>query len=210
MVVEKSTLKSLFDPVCAEFDVPLATAGGWSDINMRADMMRRFEEWESEGNQCVLLYCGDHDPGGLLISDFLRANMEELENAVGWSPEDLIIERFGLHFEFIEEHGLTWIDNLITKKGICLSNPKHRDHDKSYVQSYLAHFGAHKVGGEALVKVPEAGRDLCRQAILKYVPEDAPAAYEEKLDAARDEVRAEVIRLLAEASSCAPARDHRQ
>jgi hypothetical protein len=196
MVVEKSTLKSLFAPVCAEFHVPLATAGGWSDINMRADMMRRFGEWEDKGKQCVLLYCGDHDPAGLHISDCLLSNMAELEGAVGWSPADLTIERFGLNFEFIEEHGLTWLDNLITKKGICLSSDRHPDHGKPYVQSYLKQFGRRKVEGEALVRVPEAGRSLCREAILKYVSEDAPTAYEAKLYSIREEVRSEVMHLI--------------
>ena len=48
--------------------------------------MRRFADHERAGRQCVLLYCGDHDPGGLNISDFLRGNLADLECAVGWSP----------------------------------------------------------------------------------------------------------------------------
>jgi hypothetical protein len=184
---------------------------------MRADMMRRFSEWESEGKQCVLLYCGDHDPGGLHISDFLESNMRDLEDAVGWSPDNLTIDRFGLNEDFIEEHHLVWIDNLITKTGICLSNAGgygqgdgdkgkyskdgHPDHHKSYVQSYIAQFGVKKVEANALVVVPEAGRDLCLQAILKYVSEDSPETYEDSLQVARDQVRDEVVRLLAEGSS---------
>ena len=202
-LVEKSTLKSLFAPVCEEFHVPIATASGWSDINMRADMMRRFAKREADGKQPVLLYGGDHDPGGLQIWNFLRSNMAELENAVGWSPENLIIDRFGLNFDFIEKNKLTWIDNLITGskgkcKGVCLSNPNHDDHYKPYVQNYLRQFGARKVEGEALVKVPAAGRELCLQAILKYVPAGAPTAYEEFLVAVREKVRLVVLRLLAE------------
>jgi hypothetical protein len=204
MVVEKSTLKSLFDPVCAEFHVPLATASGWSDIHLRATMMQRFAEWESKGKQCVLLYAGDHDPGGFLISGKIRENMEAISDAVGWSPDRLIIDRFGLSFDFIEKHGLTWIDNLITgakgaMRGVCLSDKRHTDHLKPYVQSYLREFGARKVEGEALVKVPDIGRELCRQAILKYVPADAPDLYAERLRPARELVREEVLRLLAEA-----------
>ena len=214
MVVEKSTLKSLFDPVCAEFFVPLATASGWCDINMRADMMRRFAEKESDGKQGVLLYGGDHDPGGLQISNYLRANMEAVSDAVGgWSPDQLIIERFGLNFDFIEKHGLTWIDNLITgakgkMKSICLSDKRHIDHNKPYVQNYLKQFcgpkkgdkwtNPRKVEGEALVRVPDLGRDLCRQAILKYVSADAPDLYAERIRPAREQVREEMLRLLAE------------
>jgi hypothetical protein len=198
MVVEKSTLKSLFNPICAAFYVPLATASGWSDLHMRADMMRRFRDWEAAGKQCVLLYCGDHDPAGLHISACLRSNMAELGRAVDWYPNDLTIERFGLNFDFIEEHGLTWLDNLITSKGDCLGSPRHADHNKPYVQSYIRQFGIRKVEGEALVKVPQAGRQLCRDAILKHVDSDAVGQYEADLAEAREEVRQEVIRLLEE------------
>ena len=68
MLVEKIDLRSLFSRICDSYRVPLANSGGWADINGRAAMMRRFAEWEAGGKQCVLLYCGDHDPGGLNIS----------------------------------------------------------------------------------------------------------------------------------------------
>jgi hypothetical protein len=42
MTVEKTDIKSLFDPVCAEFSVPLANRGGWSDLNTLGEMMERF------------------------------------------------------------------------------------------------------------------------------------------------------------------------
>lgn len=169
MMVEKIDLKSLLAPVCAEFHVPLANARGSSDINSRAAMMRRFAEQEADGRQCVLLYAGDHDPAGLRISDFLHKNLADLSRAVGWSPDNLIIDRFGLNADFIRRHGLTWIDNLETGSGGRLDDPRHPDHRKSYVQDYLAEHGARKVEANALVTRPAAGRSLCRDAILKYV-----------------------------------------
>ena len=87
--------------------------------------MHRFEEMEDAGKQCVLLYCGDHDPGGLAISDFLQSNFEDLSDAVGWFPDNLIIDRFGLNYDFIEENNLTWIDNLETSSGGRLDDPRH-------------------------------------------------------------------------------------
>lgn len=123
MVVEKIDLKSLFAPVCSRYSIPIANAKGWSDIHLRADMMRRFAEHEAAGRQCVLLYCGDHDPAGLRISESLRANMEELSGAVGgWSPKDVVIDRFGLNADFIEQHGLSWIENLHTGSGKDLAS----------------------------------------------------------------------------------------
>jgi hypothetical protein len=198
MLVEKVDLRSLFSNVCRTYRVPLANAAGWSDINGRADMMRRFAQWDAEGKQCVLLYCGDHDPGGLNISGFIRSNLEDLAGAVGWQPNNLIIDRFGLNFDFIEAQGLTWIDNLETSSGGRLDSPRHPDHRKSYVQDYLRRFGARKVEANALVTRPEAARELCRQAILRYVSEDAPDRYRKALEPHREQVRGEVVRLLSD------------
>jgi hypothetical protein len=199
MVVEKIDLRGLFSPVCAEFRVPIANMRGWADIGIRAEIMERFKDWEEQGKICELLYCGDHDPGGLNISDFLRSNLRDLSRAIGWSPDDLIIDRFGLNYDFIEKQGLTWIDNLATAKGkYLLDDPRHPDHDKSYVQSYLREYGARKVEANALVVRPEAGRDLCRQAILRYVKLASIKRYERKLDKAREQVREEIARLTAE------------
>jgi hypothetical protein len=118
VAVEKSNLKNLFLKVCAEFHIPIANVGGWGDLNVRAGFMQRFEEKEAEGKRCVLLYCGDFDPGGLQISNFLRSNLEDLARAVGWSPRNLVIDRFGLDYDFIESEGLTWIENLATSRAI--------------------------------------------------------------------------------------------
>ena len=72
MTVEKVDLLSLFEPVCKRYRIQITNVSGWSDLNSRAAIMRRFAHWEARGKKCVLLHCGDHDPGGLHISDFLR------------------------------------------------------------------------------------------------------------------------------------------
>src|SRR5262249_62249740 len=105
-----------------------------------------------------------------------------------------IIDRFGLDYEFIEANGLTWIDNLETGSGGNLADPKHPDHFKDYVQSYLQRFGVRKVEANALVAAPEAGRELYRQAILKYIPHDTLLNYAVRLDEVREELRGAVAR----------------
>jgi hypothetical protein len=147
-------------------------------------IMLRFKRHEAEGRQDVLLNCCDHDPGGLNISEFLRSNLNDLARAVNWRPNKLIIERFGLNYDFIEAQRLTWIDNL------------HPDHNKPYVENYLKQFGARKVEANALVVRPDAGRALCRSAILKYVPKSAPKKYRHRLD-----VRPVVARTAASTSA---------
>ena len=98
MATEKIDLKSLFSRECRPYHLPITNFSGWIDINSRAAMMKRFAYWETRGKECVLLYCGDHDPGGLHISEFICSNFADLTGAVGWSPEHLIIERFGLDY----------------------------------------------------------------------------------------------------------------
>jgi hypothetical protein len=198
IMVEKIDLRSLFESVCEEFSVPVANAKGWSDINSRADLMRRFAEHEAYGCRPVLLYCGDHDPAGLNISEYLRSNLEELSRATGWSPDNLIIDRFGLNADFIEDNGLVWIDNLITGSGERLDDPRHPDHRKPYVQNYIQRFGVRKVEANALVVQPEAGRELCRQAILKYFDTDALDEYREAIDSAQREVQSEIRKALVD------------
>ena len=198
--VEKVDLKGIFGPVFERFHIPYANFKGWSDLNIRVDRMRRFQEWEARGKRCVLLYCGDHDPGGLHISGFLRSNMEALTDAVGWSPDHLEINRFGLNADFIEEHGLTWIDGLETSSGEDLGDPTHARHGDVHVQDYIARFGERKVEANALVTRIDAGRELCLRAILEYLDDDDPDAYEREVEAWRQAVRALVVERLGDGS----------
>jgi hypothetical protein len=142
-------------------------------------------------------YCGDRDPAGLSISDSLMALFEEMEGAVGWNPSRLIIDRFGLNADFIDANGLTWIDGLETSSGGNLADPRHEDHNKPYVQTYLKRFGARKVEANALVVRPKQGRRLCQEAILKYIDPDGVAAYQADLTEAREQARTAIAERMA-------------
>jgi len=200
MTVEKIDLKSLFSSECKPFHIPLTNVSGWNDINSRVAIMRRFAYWERRGKRCVLLHCGDHDCGGLHISEFLRSNLNDLKKTAGWSPDNLHVDRFGLNADFIRDNRLTWIDNLITGSGGDLADPDHPDHFKPYVQSYLHEFGARKVEANALVVRKEAGRKSCRDAILKYVPQTAVAKFERRLKLRQARAHREIVQLMSEAA----------
>ncbi len=179
MVVEKVDLVTLFHPVCRKYHIPIANAAGWSSMLQRADYARRFEEAEQAGLKPVLMYCGDHDPDGLRISDTLRKNLRDLQDiewkdgTPGYDPRKLNIVRFGLEYDFITEHGFTWIDNLITGSGRNLADPNHKNHGLPYVQNYLSDVGARKCEANVLVTLPDVARDLCREAIEAILGEDA-------------------------------------
>lgn len=179
VVVEKIDLKTLFGPICKEYHIPIANAKGWSSILQRAEYSRRFKEAEEMGLKCVLLYCGDHDPDGLRISDTLRSNLEQV-NMVEWSdgftgydPEDLIIHRMGLNYDFIKQQGYTWIDNLITGSGKNLASKGHPNHNLEYLQDYLKEFGERKCEANAIVTTPDVARQLMRNEIEQFLGPEA-------------------------------------
>jgi hypothetical protein len=159
-------------------------------------MMRRFKAWEARGKQCVLLYCGVFDPVGLKISDALRDNMEELSGQVGWHPNHVRINRFGLNLDFINEQGLDWIDGLITGSKKDLGDPSHKHHHFGHVHEYIRQHGKRKVEANAMVIRPEASRALFRDTIWRYFSTDVPTQYWESLRPIREQVRVEVMRLL--------------
>jgi len=194
MVVEKIDLKTLFEPVCKKYKIPIATSKGWSSMLQRAIYAHRFKQAEEQGLKPLLLYCGDHDPDGLRISDFLRKNLADLRNVVwenggeGYDPEELEIIRFGLNYDFIEKHKLSWINNLITGSKRDLGSPSHKNFKMPYVQEYIKKFGIRKCEANAIVTIPETARDFVDDTIKEYLGRDA----EERFKAKRQEIRDEV------------------
>ena len=212
ILVEKIDLKTLFEPICEEYHIPIATSKGWSSIIQRAEYTRRFKEAEERGLKCLLLYCGDHDPDGLRISDALMKNLMDLRRVVwsdgtdGYDPRDLHIERFGLNADFIDEHGLTWIDNLITggknvlaivedgvikpgiiKEGKNAGNP-HQNYFMPYMQDYLNRFGVKKCEANAIVPIPDIARSYIREVIEGWLGEDALGRFEDLRQDVQDQM----------------------
>ena len=120
--------------------------------------------------------------------------MKELEGAVNFelaqddipdiNIDDVIIERFGLNYDFINLNHLSWIDGLSTGSGKRLDDIGHRDHNKPFVQNYLKDYcpawvppvdarapgtGARKCEANALVVQPRKARKLCLAAVLRYL-----------------------------------------
>ena len=174
VLVEKVDLLTLFKPICEKYKIPIANSKGWSSISQRADMIKRFKEHEEDGRTPVLLYCGDHDPAGIQISDLLAKNLNDLSLGTGWTSDNLIVDRFGLNYDFIEENNLTWIDNLITGSG------KEADETKLSVAEYVEEYGRRKCEANAIIVRPQQARDLCEEAIHKYLGTDADKRFRKK------------------------------
>jgi len=183
MLVEKIDLKTLFQPICKEYHIPIATSKGWSSILQRAKMADRFRKAEERGLRTILLYCGDHDPWGLEISKRLLENLEEIQNGTRWNPRNLIIDRFGLNLDLIEKLHLTWIDNLISSSG------QEPDHNNPIVRRYIDKFGERKCEANALVVRPKEAEELCRNVIEKYLGPDSLERFEAKREKVRETLR---------------------
>jgi len=191
MLVEKLDIKELNKNVCAKYHIPIATGRGWADISQRGKMMERFRNAQENGLRPILLYEGDFDPPGLKISDQLRKNLFDIADAVGWQPTDdnLIIERFGLNYNFIEENNLSWINNLITSSGKDIGSSNHIYYDAWNVAEYIEKYGKRKCELNSLVTRPKAGRQLCEDAIKKYLGDDALSKFAVREKAMQKAVR---------------------
>lgn len=201
MVVEKIDLKTLFEPICRQYHIPIANAKGWQSILQRAEYARRFKEAEDKGLNCVLLYCGDHDPDGGRISDTMRKNIDDLKHIfwndgeAGYDPENLEITRFGLNYDFIIKNNFTWIDNLITgntNKIMDLGDPSHKNHKLPYVQEYLKKVGRRKCEANVLVTKPEEGRIMCEEAIVNVLGNGAKQRFADKRAKVKEAYEAEL------------------
>ena len=183
MMVEKIDIFNLFMKLCEKYHIPIANAKGWSDINSRNELVQRFKEAEEIGLKPVLLYYGDFDPTGILIVDTIKKNLKDIQKATSWNPDNLIVDKFGLTFEFIEENHLTWIDNLITGSG------KKASEKTQYVKDYVEKYGRRKCEANAILPIGHIAVRHCEDTILKYLTEGCFENYDEKIEERREEVK---------------------
>ena len=205
MAVEKRDLIGLFEPVCRQYNVPIANFRGSPDLIARGKVLAEFMKHWDVGRNVIALYCGDHDPAGLRMSgDEFTSNFQSLHGTtiggqrLRFVPEGFRVVRFGLNADFIAKANLPWTNNLQTgqkdqNKAQDLGDPRHPDHNKNYVQDYIKQFGKRKVEANALVVRPDMGRDLCRKAIEQYVSLESVKAFQKSLKPFREQLRVAVI-----------------
>jgi len=197
ILVEKADLKSLFLPICKKYRISIANLRGWGSAEQKAELAAHFQEMESTGHIPVLLTCGDHDPAGLGISESLRRWFTEYSNFTEWNPENLIVERIGLNYDFIIENNLSWIDNLETGgkdddgNPRDLSDPNHTCNKRNTydIKGYIEKYGVRKCEANSVVVVPDLGRKLLQDAIDRYLGTDTYEKYLDKINNRQEEIQ---------------------
>lgn len=182
MCVEKGDLINLFKPVCDEYHVPIVSSKGWPPILLRGHIASLSRKAEAHSLTPVLLLFYDHDKAGLKISRTFRKNLRDCERGTGWTPDNLLIERFGLNKKDIEKYNLMWIENVRTSSGRTLS-----DWDP-----YVREYGRKKCESNALFKNDEtlrAGQEICRKAIERYYGLDALERFKAKEEISKNKFK---------------------
>lgn len=185
MFVEKIDLRNLFAPICQQYHIPITNSVGFPDINQRADAADRFREAEEKGLEPVLLVFGDYDIHGEIIRERYKKGFEEISGGTYWHPRNLIIDPFGLDRKTIDEYNLTWIEGLTTSSGKDMTKGDLYKQYKQRVDDWIYrnrdHYGGKaKVEANAIVARPDVGRRLCREAIERYLGDDALARFRAK------------------------------
>lgn len=198
MIVEKKDLVQIFKSTADRYNVRITNGKGDTDIHTRLAMLRRFKLHSEAGRRCILWAIGDHDPKGLSIVDGLTRTFMSCANLKGldWDYPEFEVINVGLTEAQINDLGLMKIDNLETGGGRDLSDERHPDHFKPYVQDYLARFGVWKCEANALVGRPPEARALLEAAINRFIPENHPASVATQNEGSQGAVRTEIARLM--------------
>jgi len=195
LVVEKLDLVGMLQNITRRYRIPVTCSRGWSDLHLRAEMIRRCTKYKMP---TVILMFGDHDPGGLSITESFKDNLAELLPALGMDClPDMTFDRVGLNADDIDRLGLTWIDGLETSGGVDLASPKHKQHSSKPVQDYLSRFGARKCEANALLRNPDAAEAIMQKAIDRYVNPHYLMAYEEAREDDRQTAHQAITKALA-------------
>lgn len=198
MIVEKKDLVQIFRATADRYNVRITNGKGDTDIHTRLALLKRFRDHSEAGRQCILLAVGDHDPKGLHIVEGLHRNIMScaMIKGLNWDDPDFDVVPIGLTEGQIDDLGLMKINNLETGGGRDLSDPRHPDYHKPYVQDYIGRFGVWKCEANALVGNPNGAQKLLESAINRFIPARHPEDISEQNGPARAAVREEIARLV--------------
>lgn len=197
-IVEKKDLVQIFKSTADRYNVRITNGKGDTDIHTRLAMLKRFRDHTEAGRRCVLLAIGDCDPKGRHIVEGLKRTIMSCANIKGldWDEPEFDVVDIGLTPAQVRELGLMRIENLETSGGRDLSDPRHPDHFKPYVQDYIREVGVWKCEANALVGHPARARALLESAINEFIPASHPDDVLAENEPGQAEVRSQISRLM--------------
>lgn len=155
---EKRTLVRQFYQITNEYDVFLASGGGFSSSSYIYDAIRRLHSKIEDGKEIIILYFGDLDPSGDFMDVDIQKRFEE------WGV-DVKMKRICLNYSHLKEFNLPKKFDVRVKKGNKIYNKIQAD---PRAKRMYEKFGeVFQVELEALD--PNILKAMLEESILEYV-----------------------------------------
>lgn len=142
---EKDALSAVLKTITSHYHIYLQVNRGYSSCTAMYDAAKRFEQAESNAQDCKVLYIGDHDPSGLDMLRDIRDRLEEFRQEVEVIP-------IALTWEQVQEYNPP-------PNPAKISDPR--------AKWYIAEFGETSWEVDALR--PEVLRDLVTEEIKRHL-----------------------------------------
>lgn len=146
---EKDSLISILEATCNRLDVPCFSCRGNPSITALYEAAARFAEHEQQGQHCIVLYAGDHDPSGLNIPAVIQERFADFHT-------DVELIRIGITLDQI--------------RALNLPPFPAKEKDKN-IKKYIAQTGL-KDAWELDALPPETLSDLFESHILALTDKD--------------------------------------
>ncbi|MDR2754850.1 MAG: hypothetical protein LBC20_04010 [Planctomycetaceae bacterium] len=116
--IEKDALLGVIEETCNNWDCSYFSCRGYPSISELHETALRIKRFKEYGQGFTILYCGDHDPSGLDMGDYITRSLQEF-NA------EFEFKRIALSIQQIEQYNLP--PNTIKE-----SDTRSSDYQKHY------------------------------------------------------------------------------
>jgi len=98
--VEKDALSGILSKITREYHVSLMVNRGFSSTTAMHEAYARFAAQIEKGQDCVILYIGDHDPSGLCMSEDIQTRLK------GFGLNNIEVRRIALNMDQVQKYNL--------------------------------------------------------------------------------------------------------
>lgn len=98
--VEKDALSGVLYKITEEYHINLMVNRGFSSCTAMHDAYLRFVKQIKKGQNCIILYIGDHDPSGMCMHEDIQGRLHK------FGLEDIEVRRIALNIDQVQKYGL--------------------------------------------------------------------------------------------------------